>query len=317
MESKITLRIPPQSLESEASVLGALLLDNSAFDHVLDLLTENDFYSFAHKEVFRVVAGLVNGSRPADVITVFEQFKTEGKAEEIGGLTFLNSLAQYVPSAGNIRRYAEIVRERSVLRRLITAGDEIVTSAFSTDGRAVSEILEASETSILAIGEQGVVREEVKTIEGQVLRFIEELQDKADHPGQQTGVLTGFMDIDKLTDGFQAGDLIVVAGRPSMGKTSLALNIAEHAALQQHLNVLVFSLEMSADQLTRRIVGSLGRIDQKGLKTGVLSDGDWGRVTDTLERLKNVVIDIQDVGVETVGGYPGDFTSHRQMLVAV
>ena len=301
MESKISLRIPPQSLESEASVLGALLLDNSAFDHVLDLLTDGDFYSFAHKEVFRVVASLLNGSRPADVITVFEQLKTEGKAEEIGGLAFLNALAQYVPSAGNIRRYAEIVCERSVLRRLITAGDEIVTSAFSTEGRAVSDILEASETSILAIGEQGVAREEVKTIEGQLLRFIEDLQDKADHPGQQTGVLTGFNDLDKQTDGFQAGDLIVVAGRPSMGKTSLAMNIAEHAALKQNLNVLVFSLEMSADQLTRRIVGSLGRIDQKGLKTGVLSDGDWGRVTETLERLKNVVLDIQDVGVETVG----------------
>ena len=301
MESKISLRIPPQSLESEASVLGALLLDNSAFDHVLDLLTDGDFYSFAHKEVFRVVASLLNGSRPADVITVFEQLKTEGKAEEIGGLAFLNALAQYVPSAGNIRRYAEIVCERSVLRRLITAGDEIVTSAFSTEGRAVSDILEASETSILAIGEQGVVREEVKTIEGQLLRFIEDLQDKADRPGQQTGVLTGFNDLDKQTDGFQAGDLIVIAGRPSMGKTSLAMNIAENAALKQSLNVLVFSLEMSADQLTRRIVGSLGRIDQKGLKTGVLSDGDWGRVTETLERLKNVVLDIQDVGVETVG----------------
>lgn len=300
-DPNIALRIPPQSLEAESSVLGALLLDNGAFDHVVDLLSVNDFYAFACKEVFRVITSLLNASRPADVVTVFEQLQREGRAEEVGGLSFLNALAQYVPSASNIRRYAEIVRERSVLRQLIGAGDEIVTNAFEPQGRAIAEILEASETRILAIGEQGVLREEVKTLEGQLARFIEHLQDKADHPGQKTGVQTGFTDLDKQTDGFQAGDLIVIAGRPSMGKTSLAMNIAEHASLKQKLNVLVFSLEMSADQITSRVVGSVGRIDQKGLKTGELTDNDWGRVTETLEQLNHAVLDIQDVGIETVG----------------
>ena len=289
------LRIPPHSTEAESSVLGGLLLDNGAWDRVGDLLTESDFYRFEHRMVFGAIGALVNASKPADVITVFEQLLSQGKAEEIGGLSYLNSLAQYVPSAGNIRRYAEIVRERAILRKLVSASDEIATNAFNPRGRPVATILDEAEQKIFNIGEEGArTKQGFQAMESLVVKLLDRVQEMADNPNDVTGVPSGFYDLDRMTAGFQAGDLIVLAARPSMGKTALAINIAEHVALNEGLPVAVFSMEMGAAQLAVRIVGSIGRIDQSHLRTGKLTDDEWPRLTEAIEKLRTISLHIDE-----------------------
>ncbi|MSQ76698.1 MAG: replicative DNA helicase [Rhodoferax sp.] len=289
------LRVPPHSAEAESSVLGGLLLDNSSWDRVSDLLTESDFYRFEHRLVFGAVGALVNSAKPADVITVFEHLQNQGKAEEIGGLAYLNSLAQYVPSSGNIRRYAEIVRERGILRKLVSASDEISTSAFNPRGRPVATILDEAEQKIFNIGEEGArTKQGFQAMETLVVKLMDRVQEMADNPNDVTGVPSGFYDLDRLTAGFQAGDLIVLAARPSMGKTALAINIAEHVALNEGLPVAVFSMEMGAAQLAVRVVGSIGRIDQSHLRTGKLTDDEWPRLTEAIEKLRSIPFHIDE-----------------------
>jgi replicative DNA helicase len=250
------LRVPPHSIEAESSVLGGLLLDNQAWDRVNDLLVENDFYRHEHKLIFGAIGTLVNGSKPADVITVYEHLQNQGKSEGMGGLAYLNSLAQYVPSASNIRRYAEIVRERAILRKLVTASDEIATNAFNPQGRAVDKILDEAEQKIFNIGEEGSRNKQgFQSMDTLVVELMDRVQEMADNPNDITGVPTGFYDLDRMTSGLQAGDLVVLAARPSMGKTALAVNIAEHVALNEGLPVAVFSMEMGASQLAVRVVG--------------------------------------------------------------
>ncbi len=289
------LRVPPHSAEAESSVLGGLLLDNSSWDRVSDLLTESDFYRFEHRLVFGAIGALLNSAKPADVITVFEHLQNQGKAEEIGGLAYLNSLAQYVPSSSNIRRYAEIVRERGILRKLVSASDEISTSAFNPRGRPVATILDEAEQKIFNIGEEGArTKQGFQAMETLVVKLMDRVQEMADNPNDVTGVPSGFYDLDRLTAGFQAGDLIVLAARPSMGKTALAINIAEHVALNEGLPVAVFSMEMGAAQLAVRVVGSIGRIDQSHLRTGKLTDDEWPRLTETIEKLRSIPFHIDE-----------------------
>jgi replicative DNA helicase len=289
------LRIPPHSIEGESSVLGGLLLDNDAWDRVGDVLVDSDFYRYEHKLIYAAIGSLVNASRPADVITVFEHLQSQGKAEEVGGLAYLNSLAQYVPSASNIRRYAEIVRDRSILRKLVSASDEIATNAFNPKGRAVSEIVDESEQKIFNIGEQGKRNKQgFQAMDTLVVSLLDRVQEMADNPNDVTGVRTGFYDLDRQTAGLQAGDLIVLAARPSMGKTALAINIAENVALNEGLPVAVFSMEMGAAQLAVRIVGSIGRIDQGHLRTGKLTDEEWPRLSEAIEKLRTISLHIDE-----------------------
>ena len=289
------LRVPPHSIEGESSVLGGLLLDNEAWDRVGDVLVDTDFYRFEHRLIYATIGSLINGNKPADVITVFEQLQSQGKAEEIGGLAYLNSLAQYVPSASNIRRYAEIVRDRSILRKLVTASDEIATNAFNPKGRAVSEIVDESEQKIFNIGEAGKRNKQgFQSMDTLVVNLLDRVQEMADNPNDVTGVPTGFIDFDRMTAGLQAGDLIVLAARPSMGKTALAINIAEHVALNEGLPVAIFSMEMGAAQLAVRIVGSIGRIDQGHLRTGKLSDDEWPRLSEAIEKLRTISLHIDE-----------------------
>ena len=305
------LRVPPHSIEAESSVLGGLLLDNSAWDRMGDLLSDNDFYRHEHKLIFGAIATLINGSKPADVITVFEQLQNQGKAEGMGGLGYLNSLAQYVPSASNIRRYAEIVRERSILRKLVTASDEIATNAFSPQGRAVEKILDEAEQKIFNIGEEGSrMKQGFQSMDTLVVDLMDRVQEMADNPNDITGVPTGFYDLDRMTSGLQAGDLVVLAARPSMGKTAFAINIAEHVALNEGLPVAVFSMEMGAAQLAVRVVGSIGRIDQGHLRTGKLTDEEWPRLTDAIERLRTVSLHID----ETPGLTPSELRANARRL---
>ena len=289
------LRIPPHSIEAESSVLGGLLLDNAAWDRVSDILTDTDFYRYEHRLIYGATSALINATKPADVITVFEHLQNQGKAEEVGGLSYLNSLAQYVPSAGNIRRYAEIVRERSILRKLVSASDEIATNAFNPQGRPVADIVDEAEQKIFNIGEQGSrMKQGFQGMESLVVALLDRVQEMADNPNDVTGVPTGFYDLDRMTAGFQGGDLIVLAARPSMGKTALAINIAEHVALHEGLPVAVFSMEMGAAQLAVRIVGSIGRIDQSHLRTGKLTDEEWPRLTEAIEKLRNISLHIDE-----------------------
>jgi replicative DNA helicase len=241
---------------------------------------------------------LINASKPADVITVFEQLQSLGKGEECGGLAYLNALAQSVPSAANVRRYAEIVRERSVLRKLVAASDEIATTAFNPQGRPVSQILDDAESKIFRIGEEGSKsRQGFQNMDQLVVQLIDRVNELHENGAEEvTGVRTGFYDLDRMTAGLQAGDLIVLAARPSMGKTALALNIAEHVAVKEELPVVVFSMEMGAAQLALRMVGSLGRIDQQHLRTGALRDDEWGRLSEAVEKLQKVSIFIDESG---------------------
>ena len=289
------LRVPPHSIEAESSVLGGLLLDNGAWDRVGDLLNDGDFYRYEHRLIYSAMATLINGSRPADVITVFEHLQNVGKAEETGGLAYLNALAQYVPSAGNIRRYAEIVRERAILRKLVAASDEIATNAFNPQGKPVAQILDESEQKIFNIGEEGSrMKRGFQSMDTLVVDLLDRVQEMADNPNDVTGVPTGFYDLDRMTAGLQAGDMVVLAARPSMGKTAFAINIAEHVALNEGLPVAVFSMEMGASQLAVRIVGSIGRIDQGHLRTGKLTDEEWPRLTEAIEKLRTISLHIDE-----------------------
>lgn len=291
------LRLPQHSIEAESSVLGGLLLDNAAWDRVGDLLTEAAFYRHEHRLIFAAISHLLEQSKPADVITVFERLQSTGRAHEVGGLEYLNQLAQYVPSATNIRRYAEIVREKSIFRKLLSASDDIADMAQNTQGRTVERILDEAEQKIFAIGEEGSrLKQGFQSLSTLVVNLLDRVQELADNPVDVTGVPTGFEELDRFTSGFQAGDLIILAARPSMGKTSFAINIAEHVALNEQLPVAVFSMEMPASQLAVRIVGSIGRINQNNLRTGRLSDEEWPRLSEAVDRLREVSLHIDETG---------------------
>jgi len=305
------LRTPPHSIEAESSVLGGLLLDNSTWDKVGDLLKENDFYRYEHRLVFGAMGSLINANKPADVVTVFEHLQGQGKSDDVGGLVYLNALAQYVPSTGNIRRYAEIVRERSILRQLVSTSDDIATSAFNPKGRSVASILDEAEQKIFNIGEEGSrMKRGFQEMGTLVVNLMDRVQEMADNPNDITGVPTGFYDLDRMTSGLQAGDLVVLAARPSMGKTAFAINIAEHVALNEGLPVAVFSMEMGAAQLAVRVVGSIGRIDQGHLRSGKLTDEEWPRLTDAIERLRTVSLHID----ETPGLTPSELRANARRL---
>ncbi len=305
------LRVPPHSIEAESSVLGGLLLNNGAWDRVGDLLGDSDFYRHEHRLIYAAIGALINASKPADVITVSEYIQNQGKTAEMGGLGYLNSLAQYVPSASNIRRYAEIVRERSILRKLVSASDEIATNAFNPQGKAIDRILDEAEQKIFNIGEEGSrMKQGFQSMDTLVVELLDRVQEMADNPNDITGVPTGFYDLDRMTSGLQSGDLVVLAARPSMGKTAFAINIAEHVALNEGLPVAVFSMEMGASQLAVRVVGSIGRIDQGHLRTGKLHDDEWPRLTEAIEKLRTVSLHID----ETPGLTPSELRANARRL---
>jgi replicative DNA helicase len=281
------LRVPPHSVEAEQSVLGGLLIDNSAWDGAADLLNETDFYRFEHKHIYTAIGKLINAGKPADVVTVFDELTSVGRAEECGGLAYLNALAQSVPSAANLRRYAEIVRERAILRKLVSTSDEIATAAMNPQGRAVTQILDEAEGKIFRIGEEGSrSKQGFQAIDHLMIALMDRVNELAESGAQDvTGVRTGFYDLDRQTAGLQPGDLIVLAARPSMGKTAFAVNIAENVAISEGLPVVIYSMEMGAAQLALRMVGSIGRIDQSHLRTGQLKDDEWGRLAEAVDKL--------------------------------
>jgi len=291
------IKLPPHSVEAEQSVLGGLLLEATALDRVADLMTEEDFYRHEHRLIFRQIVRLSELAKPVDAITVAEALEIAGDLDKVGGLTYLGSLAQNVPSAANIRRYGEIVRERSIMRKLVEVGTDIAASAYNPTGRDAAQLLDEAESKVFEIaeagshGKQGFVP--MPPLLTQVVERIETLYAR-DNPSDVTGIATGFTDIDRMTSGLQPGELVIVAGRPSMGKTALSINIAENVALDSKLPVAIFSMEMGATQLALRMLGSVGKLNQQDLRTGKLQDDDWGRLTHALGRLHDAPIHIDE-----------------------
>jgi replicative DNA helicase len=293
----VSLKLPPHSIEAEQSVLGGLLIDNAAFDKIADVVVDGDFYRDDHRRVFRHISRLVEKGKPADVVTVDEAIKNSDDKDKTGGLAYLAALAGNTPSAHNIRRYAEIVRERAIMRKLVEVGTEIADTAFNPMGKEVGQLLDEAESKVFQIAEAGArTRQgfiEIQPLLTQVMERIDMLYHK-DNPSDITGVPTGYHDLDQRTSGLQAGDLVIIAGRPSMGKTALALNIAEHVAVENRLPVAVFSMEMAGTQLAMRMLGSIGRLDQHKLRTGKLSDEDWNRLTTAVGKLHDAPIHIDE-----------------------
>ena len=291
------LRVPPHSIEAEQSVLGGLLLDNSAFEKITDVLSEADFYRYDHRLIWQHISRLVNLSRPADVITVNESLSSVGKTEEIGGLAYLNALAHNTPSAANIRRYAEIVRERSMLRKLVAVADDIAATALNPQGKEARQLLDEAESRVFKIAQEGARStqgfQEIQPLLSQVVERIDELYHR-EGDSDVTGIPTGFIDLDRMTSGLQQGDLVIVAGRPSMGKTSFSMNIAEHVSIEHGLPVAVFSMEMGAVQLAMRMLGSVGMLDQHRMRTGKLRADDWPRVTHAVQKMQDAQIYIDE-----------------------
>jgi replicative DNA helicase len=281
-------------------VLGGLLLDNSTWDWIADRLRAEDFYRRDHQLIFAGIADLSARAEPSDAVTLAEYLAGKGEADETGGLAYLAGLARDTPTAANIRAYADIVRERSVLRQLIRVSGEVAASAYESEGRTATELVDEAERRVFEIAEQGRRTGSgfvpIRDVLGATIDRLDMLHQ---NQGQITGVSTGYSDLDRMTAGLQPGDLIVVAGRPSMGKTTFALNIAENAAISGNTPVAVFSMEMSREQLSMRMISSLGRVDQSHLRTGNFGDEDWARINSAIAQMKAAPIYIDDSGALT------------------
>lgn len=295
MPSTETLRIPPHSVEAEQSVLGGLMLDNAAWDQVADRITKADFYRADHQLVFQAICQLAEQGSPFDVVTLAEWLARNNQLEDAGGFAYLGVLARDTPSAANIRAYADIVRERSILRQLIHTGTTIADSAYHTQGRSCRELLDEAEQKVFAIAEQGAHGQTgfvgVKEL---LLKAVDRIDNLFQQDNPITGLPSGWQDFDEMTAGFQPGDLVIVAGRPSMGKTSFAMNITETVAIKCQKPVAVFSMEMPAEHLIMRMLSSLGRIEQHRIRTGRLEDEDWPRLTSAVSVLNDKPLFIDD-----------------------
>ena len=291
------LRVPPHSVEAEQAVLGGLLLDNSMWDSVADRLRADDFYRRDHQVVFEAIAELSSRNAPCDAVTLAEYLSSKGHSEESGGLAYLAGLARDTPTAANVRAYADIVRERSLLRQLIRVSGEIAGSAYASEGRPATDLVDEAERRVFEIAEKGHRAGSgflpLRDVLGPAIDRLDMLHQTQ---GQLTGVSTGYTELDRMTAGLQPGELIIIAGRPSMGKTTLALNIAESAAIAAGKAVAVFSMEMSREQLAFRIISSLGRVDQSHMRTGMFGDEDWARINSAIAQMKSAPLYIDDSG---------------------
>lgn len=308
-----SVRRPPQSIQSEQSILGGLMIDNTALDSIVDIVRPEDFIRRDHRLIFEHIAAMIQRGRPADILTVNESLHDAGVDAEVGGFVYLNELVSNTPSAANIRRYAEIVHDKAVLRQLISVGDRLVEKALNPEGRDTSEIMSEAEREVLAINERNSRGQRgfqsMATLVRDVSdRIIELFQTQKG--SEVTGVPSGYPNLDRELAGLQRGDLIIVAGRPSMGKTSLALNIAENVGIRQELPVAVFSMEMGSEQLTQRMISSVSGIDAQHLRKAQLSDEEWGAFTKAIHRLENKPIYIDDTPGLTIS----DLSSRARRL---
>ncbi|MDV5172078.1 replicative DNA helicase [Photobacterium rosenbergii] len=296
-DSKVdAIKMAPHSLEAEQSVLGGLMLDNEKWDVVAEKVVAKDFYSRPHRIIFEGAAALLEAGNPLDLITLSEHLETADQLEDVGGFAYLAELAKNTPSAANISAYAEIVRERALIRDMISVANEIADAGYDPQGRDSEELLDMAESKVFAIAEQRTSENEgPQNVEGILEKTLERIEILYQTPQDGvTGVTTGFTDLNKKTAGLQGSDLIIVAARPSMGKTTFAMNLCENAAMAEEKPVLIFSLEMPAEQIMMRMLASLARVDQTKIRTGQLDDEDWARVSSAMGVLmekKNMYID--------------------------
>ena len=307
------LKVPPHSLEAEQSVLGGLLLDNETWDRVGERVVAQDFYSRSHRITFETIAALIELGNPVDLITLSEALENEQRLEDAGGFAYLAEMMKITPSAANITAYADIVRERAVTREMISVANEIAEAGYDPQGRPSAELLDFAETKIFAIAEQRANKSEgPENITSVLEKTVDRIEQLCSAPNNGvTGVSSGFSDLDKMTAGFQKSDLIIVAARPSMGKTTFAMNIAENAAMTEDKPALIFSLEMPAEQLMMRMLASLGRIDQTKIRTGQLGDEDWARLSSTM----GLLIDKGKMFIDDAAGLtPTDVRSRARRI---
>ncbi len=288
------LKVPPNSVEAEQAILGGLLLNNSAWDDVAERVGARDFYRKAHRQIFDVIAQLVEEENPCDLVTVSQALTNLGQLDDIGGMTYLSELARNTPSAANITAYAEIVRERSILRQLIKVSHDVANNAFNPEGRKSLEILDLAESSIFEIAEQQKKGSGPQDIKSVLKKTVDRIDELYKNKSAITGVTTGFDELDKMTGGLQPADMIVIAGRPSMGKTTFAMNLCENVAIKAGKPVLVFSMEMPADSIVMRMLASLGRINQTSIRSGQLEKDDWPRITSAIHMLSEQKFFIDD-----------------------
>ncbi len=306
------LRLPPQALEAEQSVLGSLLLDSQRWDEISETISAEDFYTKGHQQIFSAISALRSEDEAIDVVTTSEWLENNGQLKAVGGLIYLGELANNTPGSANVKAYARIVHERSVLRRLIIATNEIAKKSYSPDGSNIDEILDYAERLVFEISQEDRrLAAGFKPIQGLLAGAINRIEELYESGNSLTGISTGFNDLDNLTSGLQKSDLIVIAGRPSMGKTSLAMNIAESAVLDSQLPTAVFSMEMPGQQLAMRMLASLGRINAHRVRTGRLTGDDWPRLTSAVGLLNEVPLFIDDTAALT----PLELRSRARRLV--
>jgi replicative DNA helicase len=293
-EDLAKIKVPPHSMEAEQSVLGGLMLDNNAWDTVSEVVLEDNYYRQEHRQIFRTMQKLVNDGKPIDVVTLSEELDRTAELESAGGLDYLIELAKNTPSASNIRAYSEIVRDRALLRQMISAANEIADQAFHPEGRSSEEILNEAEQKIFHIAENRPNQGGPEGVNVLLKKAVDRIDTLFNSDGDLTGVTTGFDDLDAKTAGLQPSDLIIVAARPSMGKTTFAMNLVENALMASNKPVLVFSLEMPADQLVTRMLSSLGRIDQTRVRTGTLEEEDWPKLTTAVNMMRDKPLFIDD-----------------------
>ncbi|WP_415901094.1 replicative DNA helicase [Neptuniibacter sp. QD48_11] len=293
-EDLARIKVPPHSMEAEQSVLGGLMLDNNAWDTVSEVVLDDNFYRQEHRKIYRTMRKLVNDGNPIDVVTLSEELDRTGDLESAGGLDYLIELAKNTPSASNIRAYSEIVRDRSLLRQMISAANEIADDAFNPDGKSSEEILNSAEQKIFQIAEDRPNQGGPEGVNELLKKAVDRIDTLFNSDGDMTGVTTGFDDLDAKTAGLQPSDLIIVAARPSMGKTTFAMNLVENALMASNKPVLVFSLEMPAEQLMTRMLSSLGRIDQTRVRTGSLEEEDWPKLTTAVNMMRDKPLFIDD-----------------------
>ena len=288
------LKLPPHSIEAEQSLLGGLLIDNSALDQVGDTISSKDFYRQDHRLIFIHINDLINSDNPADVVTVAESLEKNSELASIGGISYLGSLAENMPSVANIRGYAKIIRDNSILRNLITVGSEIVEGAFLPKGKDAQQLLDEMEAKLFSIAEAQSNRLGYKDFQKVIADVVRNLEERGQNPETVTGLSTGFVDLDNLTTGLHGGELVIIAGRPSMGKTALAMNIAESCAVDQNKAVAIFSMEMGSEQIVTRLLGSVAKVDQQKMRTGKMDDDDWAKIADGLGRLNEAPLFIDE-----------------------
>ncbi len=310
-QSQEGLKVPPHSIEAERSVLGGLMLDAQAWDTISAILSAEDFYRSEHRPIYRAMEWLVDQNKPLDIVTLAETLELHGELDQVGGMEYLSELANSTPTASNVTAYAEIVLERATVRKLIAVAHEIAESGFNPQGRDSARLVDEAESKVFQIGDERPSRGGPQTIRPLLTKAVEKIDQLYLTKGALTGISSGFKDIDDITSGLQPSDLIIIAGRPSMGKTAFMMNMAESAVIDGEKPVLVFSLEMPSHSLILRMLSSLGRIDQTKIRTGQLGDDDWPRLTSAVTLLNDKPLFVDDTPALT----PNEIRSRSRRIV--